>query len=380
MKVVHVIAGLSVGGAELMLAKLLSVSQRAERRDEVISLTDIGPVGERIRQNSVPVRALGMRRGRAGLFGLIRLVRWIRRAQPDLVQTWMYHADLLGGVAATLAGRIPVVWGIRNGVLEPRGNKRTTIWTAKASARLSHWVPQRIVCCSESARRFHESMGYQADKMSVIPNGFDVSTFKPDPEARARVRQDLRVPQDAVLIGLVARWDPQKDHENFVLAAGLLASRQPKVHFLLCGDGITPDNQQLAGWIAAGGITDRCHLLGRRMDVHRVNAALDIATSSSYAEAFPNVLGEAMACGVPCVATEVGDSASIVADSGRLVSPRDPRALMVAWEEMIQIGPEGRVRLGRLARQWVKENFDLPAVAARYSRLYESVLQVTARS
>ena len=141
-----------------MLNKLLSVSEPVQRNVEVISLTDVGPVGERIKQLGVYVRALGMRRGRPGVYGLFRLSRWLRQSAPELVQTWMYHADLVGGLAARLAGRIPVVWGIRNGVLEPRGNKRTTIWTAKASARLTVTLvlptpPLPLVMAMTRARR-----------------------------------------------------------------------------------------------------------------------------------------------------------------------------------------------------------------------------------
>lgn len=374
MKVLHIIAGLSVGGAEMMLAKLLSASEPSDRDVEVISLTDIGPVGQRIKQSGVSVRALGMARGQAAVSSLVRLSRWLRHARPDLVQTWMYHADLLGGVAATLAGRIPVVWGIRNGVLEPRGNKPTTIWTAKASALLSRWVPRRIVCCSESARRFHAAMGYQSGKMSVIPNGFDLATFKPDEEAKRQIRQEIGIPADAVVIGLVARWDPQKDHENFVRAAGRLASREPRVRFVLCGDGISRSNEQLAARIVAEGISDRCHLLGRRLDAQRVTAALDIATCSSYAEAFPNVLGEAMACGVACATTDAGDAASIVGDTGIVVPIGNPAALADAWWTLIELGEAGRRQLGEKARQRVRQQFDLRRVSRRYHELYQEVL------
>src|ERR1051326_2654943 len=191
-----------------MLCKLLSASTRADSGAEVISLTDVGPVGERIRRQGITVSALGMGRGRPGVSGLVRLARHLRRTAPDLVQTWMYHADLVGGLAARLARNIPVVWGIRNGVLEPIGNKRSTIWTAKACARLSGRLPRRIIVNSERARRFHETMGYCAARMTVIPNGFDLTAFKPDPAVRPALRAELGLAPDAPLIGLVARFDP----------------------------------------------------------------------------------------------------------------------------------------------------------------------------
>jgi glycosyltransferase involved in cell wall biosynthesis len=284
----------------------------------------------------------------------------------------MYHADLLGGLAVRLVGSgIPVVWNIRHSNLDPKGNKRTTIWTAKVCARLSNRLPARIVCCSEASRQVHTALGYAPQKMVVIPNGFDLSAFKPDPAARESVRRELGIAADALLIGLVGRFDPQKDHGNFVAAAALLSAAYPEVHFLLCGDGVNWDNQKLAGWIEEAVLRQRFHLLGRREDMPRLTASLDIASSSSsYGEGFPNVIGEAMACGVPCAVTDVGDSAFIVGYTGLVVLPRDPEALAQAWKRLIDMGPEGRQRLGGAARKRILENFNLPDIIARYEALY----------
>ena len=372
IQLVHIITGLNTGGAETMLYKLLSAMEREAFEPLVVSLTDIGPVGEKIRALGVPVRALGMRRGVPDPRGVWRLVRLLKRQRPYLVQTWMYHADLLGGLAARLAGRgIPVVWGIHHSNLDPKGNKRTTIWTARVCARLSHRLPSRIVCCSEASRQVHAALGYAPQKMVVIPNGFDLSAFRPDPSARESVRRELGVAADALLIGLVGRFDPQKDHSNFVAAAALLSAAYPEAHFLLCGDGVNWDNQKLAGWIEEAGLRKRFHLLGRREDMPRLTAALDIASSSSYGEGFPNVIGEAMACGVPCAVTDVGDSAFIVGDTGLVVPPRDPEALAQAWKKLIDMGQEGRQRLGGAARKRILENFNLPDIIARYEALYK---------
>ncbi len=357
----------------MMLYKLLSGWDRSAYHTEVISLTDVGAVGERIGKLKIPVRALEMRRGRPGVSGLIRLAKWLRQSGPDVVQTWMYHADLVGGLAARISVSAPVIWGIRNGVLEPHGNKRSTIWTAKLCARLSGVVPRRIISNSEKARRFHESLGYRRDKLVVIPNGFDVSVFRPDSAARDSLRSELGLPAETLLIGLVARFDPQKDHRNFVEAARLLQGRVPEVHFVLCGEGIDRDNAELAAWIYAAGRPERFHLLGRRDDIPRVTAALDVAACASYAEAFPNVLGEAMACGVPCAATEAGDSALIIGDTGSVVPTKSPRSLAEAWSKLLDMGAAGRRKLGEKARQRIQENFNLTAICAQYEALYREV-------
>jgi glycosyltransferase involved in cell wall biosynthesis len=371
-RIVHVITGLPIGGSQIMLLKLLSATDREAWEPEVISLRDIGVMGERIAAEGIPVRALGMRERPGDVAALPRLAGWLRRRPPHLVQTWLYHADLIGGIAGWRAG-VPVVWGIRQSGLEPRDTRRSTIWIAKLCARLSGRIPQRIVCCSEPARRFHAAMGYAEEKMAVIPNGFDLTSFRPDPEARESVRAELGLSPSALLVGLVARFDTEKDHGTFVAAAGRLHASRPDVHFLLCGEGIEPGNAALSAWIAAAGIAPCCHLLGPRDDVPRLTAALDIASLSSYGEGFPNVIGEAMACGVPCVVTDVGECAAIVGDTGRAVPAKDPQALVDAWRELVELGLASRARLGEAARRRIESEFDIAVIARRYSELWDEV-------
>lgn len=373
MKLAYVISGLSTGGAEVMLYKLLSAWDRRADQLEVISLTDLGALGPRIAQLGIPVRALGMRKGTGTFTGLVRLAKWLRSSSPQVVQTWMYHADLIGGLAASLGGCRTVVWGIRNGVLEACRNKRSTIWTAKVCAHLSGRIPRKIVCCSEEARRFHESIQYCAEKMTVIPNGFDLASFKPDASARDSFRNELGAPGGAILIGLVARFDPHKDHQTFIEAARRIAESRPETLFVLCGENITRENSALAGWIGDTQLKGRFRLLGRRDDIPGIMAALDVLVSSSCGEAFPNVVGEAMACGVPCVVTDVGDSAMIVGDTGLVVPAKNPAALAEACLKLIDAGKERREQLGNAARRRVKDEFDLNVIASRYRRLYEDL-------
>jgi glycosyltransferase involved in cell wall biosynthesis len=364
---------LDTGGAEMMLFKLLSRLNRDNFQMQVISLTNIGPIGEKIRALGYTVRAMGMQRGVPDPRGMVRLTRWFARELPDLIQTWMYHADLIGGVAAKIAGRIPVIWGLRQSNLERRCNRRTTLWTARLCGHLSGFLPERIVCCSEAVREAHAALGYAAEKMRVIPNGFDLELFKPAPEARISVRQELGVPLDTPLIGMAARFDVQKDHWTFVQAAARLHAVQPRVKFLLCGVGITHDNQQLGHWLACAGLTPVCYLLGARQDMPRLLAAMDIAVSSSAGEGFANVIGEAMACGTPCVVTDVGDSKLIVADTGLSVPARSPRALAEAMQALLDRGMDQRRTLGQVARQRIAEYFSLDAIAAQYEQLYKEI-------
>jgi glycosyltransferase involved in cell wall biosynthesis len=374
VKVTHVITGLDTGGAETMLYRLLLHTDRAAYESEVISMTDIGAVGENIRALGVPIRALGMRRGVPNPLGVLRLARWLSQYPPDVVQSWMYQADLVSGLAAKLAGGMPVAWGIHNAYLEPRSVKRIKLWTVRACIWSSGWLPSRIVCCSEASREVHARLGYPQKKMIVVPNGADLAAFRPDPEARRSVCEELGLRVETPLIVLVARFDLPKDHRTFVQAAGLLHTRVPEAHFILCGDSITRENPQLTEWIDAARVRSRCHLLGRRLDVPRLSAALDVATSSSsFSEAWPLAVGEAMACGVPCAVTDVGDSSVIVGDTGRVVPPKNPQALADAWHGLLTLGPDERARLGQAARRRMEEHFDLLGAVAKYEKLYEEL-------
>ncbi len=376
VSIVFLINSLSTGGAEAMLYRLLSKLERTRFAPRVIALIDVAsPVYvEKIQALGIPVKLLGMRPGKPNPMSLLRLTRWLRQDQPDIVQTWQYYADLAGGIAARLAGGIPVVWGIRHSELGVEGNKRILLLTARTCARLSRWLPDRIVCCSEASRRVHTSLGYDHEKMVEIPNGYDIECFKPDPEARELVRKELQISQDTPVIGLVARFHLFKDHRNFVQAAKFLHRDRPDVHFVLCGFGITWENNELSAWIEEAGIRSRCHLLGLRDDIPKVTAAFDIACLSSFGEAFPNVVSEAMSCGVPCVVTDVGDAARIVGETGIVVPPKNPAALAEAWRKMLDLGSEGRRRLGVVARERVKKQFSLLQIVDRYQELYEELV------
>jgi glycosyltransferase involved in cell wall biosynthesis len=370
IKVLHIITDLSAGGAETMLYRLLSKMDTERFENEVISLTSLGDIADKIGSNGVPVRALGMEMGVPNPMPVARLFRWIRRSKPQIVQTWMYHANLTGGLTARLATDIPVVWAIHHANLDPHGNKRLTIWIARVCASMSKWLPRCIVFCSQAALLSHVKLGYAAQRMVVIPNGLDLHEFKPDPSAGIAMREKLGIGAESIVIGTAARFHVLKDYRNLVEAAARLRANFPDVHFVMCGFGVTPDNQELVQWIAEAGLQTHCHLLGEQRNIARLFAASDIATSSSLSEAFPLSVGEAMACGTPCVVTDVGDSALIVGNTGRVVKPRDPDALTAAWRELIEAGPSVRRHLGMTARLRVEQHFSLPMAVERYQAIY----------
>lgn len=356
-----------------MLQKLLGQIDRRRFTPEVISLTGMGELGVRLNAIGVPVHTIGMSRGVLGPIAIFRLARLIKFLQPDLVQTWMYHADLLGGLAARFAGFKQVVWCIRHSDLSKSKNKRTTLWVVKVCVLLSRWVPVKIISCSHRAKHVHAQAGYVRKKIHVIPNGFDLRLFSPNSAARTWVRDELGLAVDAPIVGLIARVDPQKNHLGFIEAAALVKAELPGVQFLLVGTGVDSSNQELVRAIAAAGLGSSVHLLGRRDDVPRLMASLDVLASSSDGEGFPNVLGEAMACGVPCVVTDVGDSAEIVGDTGRVVEPGDMAGLANGLIELLRMPKPQREELGTRARARISSHYEIGAVTRMYESFYEEV-------
>lgn len=374
MRVLHVITGLSTGGAEMMLHKLLAGGSGATE-SAVVSLVPGGPMRERIEGLGVQVASPGGARGRMpGPATLWRLARELRRFRPDVVQGWMYHGNLAAHAAVSTSRRsLPVLWNVRSTLADIDEEKPMTAAVIRLGARLS-WLPARIVYPSAVAAWQHEAIGYSPRRRVLIPNGFDTGRFAPSAEQRAAARAALGVAPDAPVVGHVARHHPMKDHENLLRAAAILRRDWPRLTVLMVGRDVDEANASLVAARRDLGAEGVVRLLGERSDLPALTNAFDVAvSSSSWGEAFPNVLGEAMACGVPCVATDVGDSAAVVADTGQIVPPRDAERLAAALGAMLALPMDERRRLGEAARARVVAEYSLPAVVARYEELWSSL-------
>jgi glycosyltransferase involved in cell wall biosynthesis len=371
-RILHVITDLGCGGAEMMLVKLLHGLDRDAFECEVVSMTDAGELGPRIEALGLPVHALDMRAGVPDPRGLVRLAQRLRQRPPDLVHAWMVHADLLAGIAARMAGGLPVVWELQQGPPVAFAGSLVARWLTRCCARLAPCLALRTIFCDEAGCEAHARLGFPARGLVVIPNGIDVAQFHPDAGARAGVRRELAIPATAPLVGLFARVDPQKDHRTFLEAAGRVGATRSDVHFVLCGKDVNAET--LGDPLDRTGIAARMHLLGRRDDMPRLAAAIDLLVLSSVAEGCPNVLGEAMACGVPAVVTQAGDCAAIVGDTGRVVPPSDPAALACAMLEMLALDADARCALGVRARERIVQHYALQQAVARYSALYADLL------
>jgi len=375
LHVVHIITGLGQGGAESVLFRLTTAPGQ-NIQHTVISLTDAGVYGERLRVAGVAVHTVGMARGQFSLPGFFALSRLIRDAEPDVVQTWMYHADLIGGLAARRAGIKAVSWGIRNSGAFLEKSSRSARLMLRICARLSKRVPAAIVCCAQTAADKHQALGYDGARMRVIGNGYDLARFAPDALARERVRREWNVADDELLIGCVARWDPLKDHENLIAALALVEAENTggKIRCVLVGRGMTADNAELSAVIERLGVRSMLILAGPRDDVPAVMNALDIHVLASRAEGFPNVVAEAMACGTPCVVTQVGDAGHIVGDAGWVAPPERPTALAGALSSAVDaVRRYGRETVGGHGRSRVQQSFGLDTMVAAYTALWLEV-------
>lgn len=367
--ILHIITGLNDGGAEGSLFQLCR--HDIANRHEVISLTGHGKYGPLLEALGIPVLSLDMPRGRVTVAGLWRLYARLRAARPDTVQTWMYHADLLGGGAARLAGYRNICWGIHHSDLGQAGTARSTVAVARLCARLSRRIPRAVICCAVKSKRVHAAFGYAPERLVVVPNGYDLSVFRPDPETGAVLRAQLGLAPEAPVIGFVARYDPLKDHANLLAALARLNDTGDAPACLLAGTGMDAGNTALVGEIDRLGLTGRIHLLGRRDDVPAVMNALDVHVMSSASEAFPNVLAEAMASGTPCIATDVGDASEILGDTGWIVPTRDPQALAGALRTALAAhSAPGWIDRQEAARAHIVAHFSIDRMVESYNAVW----------
>lgn len=369
--IIHIITGLDDGGAEGVLYRLCCSDTSAVHT--VISMMSTGKYGPLLIEAGVDVVSLNMPRGRVTLGGVFELWRILRRLKPDIVQTWLYHADLVGGVVARLAGIRQVFWGVRHNNLTPGTVKRNTILVASICAKLSKIVPYKIISCSQSAVYSHVAFGYDLKRFLVIPNGYDLKLFSNQFEAGRVLRNALGISENITLLGMVGRFDPQKDLRNLLGALGALRS-EADIMCLLVGAGMEDSNTELTQWISDSGCRYRICLLGKRTDIPAIMSALDIHVLSSLGEGFPNVLAEAMASGTPCVTTNVGDAALIVGNTGWIVPPQDSVALSDAIKEAVWARMNGSEWERRcvVAQQRIVENFGIKKMVTSYHEAWDS--------
>lgn len=357
-----------------MLSRLVRAMDASASTHLVVSMTDQGAVADELRAAGIEVRHLGLQRGQVAAWPVATVRRWVHDWNADVLQTWMYHADLLGTAVRLTGARPRLVWNLRASNIDMRQYRPLSGWTRSLCARLSRW-PVLVIANSDAGVQAHTALGYRPRAWEVVPNGIDTDEFAPRPLLRHAVRASMGIPDEAVVVGVTARYDPMKGHDVLARVATTWLPTRPDVHVVVAGAGVQWDAPDYAAVAAAApGVVGRVHLLGLRHDVADLWAACDVACSPSHGEGFANAIAEAMACGVPVVATDAGDSSVIVGNPTCLVPVGDPAALAAGLDRLTSLPRADRERLGQAARHRVISEYGLARVASRYLEIYRGLI------
>lgn len=371
-KIVHIITGLEHGGAEQILFNLCSLNP--DQVIAVISLRDGGIYGDKLEALGIKVINLNF----SGLVNaplrLLHLVLILAKINPHTVQTWMYHADFFGGIAAWLT-RVPnIVWNVRHSKLQKSSLPLLTYLIARLNALLSFFVPHTIVYCAHFAAKVHEEYGYCPKKSRVIQNGYSGEKFYKNNTVRLKGHQNLCIRPNDFVIGMAARWDPHKDYRTLIEAVAVI-SKDHSIKCILAGDGISDENKQLMELISQNKVKNEVKLLGPQDDMCSFFNLLDVHVLSSNSEGFPNVICEAMLCEVPCISTRVGDAEAIISDTGYITKIGKPQEIA---ELVHSLNNEkklcGNVWLARKksCRLRILNNFTIEKMRDKYYSIWDS--------
>ncbi len=317
-----------------------------------------------------------MERGKFTVSAFIQVVQIMRMIRPDIVQTWMYHADFVGGLAARYVGIRSIFWNVRNSNLKINSTSYKTVILVKFLAFLSHVIPLRVIVCSKVAEQIHISHGFKKEKFFYIPNGCDLGIFR-NCLSSTLLSEKAKKINHIVNLGMIARWHPQKNHEGLFQALSLVNERGYRFHCILAGPGISADNRTLINLVKKMNLGKLITMLGQRKDVPNILKMLDFhILSSSYGEASPNAVIEAMACGIPCIATNVGDTQHIIGNTGWIVSPGDVLGLVDAIEDAIKsfTMPEFMIR-SHAAIERIEQNFSLDKMVNAYEKVWSESMK-----
>jgi len=370
-KIVHVITDLDIGGAEIMLHRLLCASRdSSEYQHVVISLTSTGPIGQKLLAQGCAVFECGLHSLWTMPAAILRLRKLLLQLQPDIVQTWMYHADFLGGVVARSCGLKNIIWGVRS--TQVPINSRLTGLLVKANALISSYVPKKIVCVANAALESHRKFGYDSKRMLVITNGIDLDDFFGGSKPSYPLKISTASP---LIIGCVGRFHADKGQDVLLQSFAQVLLQQPDLRLMLIGRGCDASNTELGALLDSLNLNHAVNLLGERHDIATLLQSMDIYCMPSRSEGFPNGLVEAMACGLPCVATDVGDAAVLGEGIVQFVAPSSVAELTKGLQLLLDKSPAERLRLGQQAALRIKEHYSIENVRSQFEALYALILR-----
>jgi len=360
-RLLFITSSLGQGGAERMLFALLRDLDHAQFKATVISLRSGGVYAQQLRDAGITVQEYNFKLDYSSIIQFTQLNRLARETKPDLVIGWMYHGNLVASIVGAIL-RTSVIWNVRHALGDPQGDRWSTRILIRASALFSRYC-QRVIFNSSRSMQAHIKIGYSATRSIMIANGIETARFVQQHIGQSRAQ--LRVPVDAKVVGLVARVHPVKDHGTFLRAMVAVRQAIPELWIVLVG--LDTDGPAIRAQLIELGIADRCSCLGARIDTEQIYPALDLLCSSSRSEGFPNVIAEAMACGVLCVATNAGESAEITGKFGAIVEVGDAESMSSQVQRLLRLSPEVRKNLGHQARNQIMDRFSLRKMIAAYS-------------
>ncbi len=375
MKVLHIITSSETGGAEIALEKLIRFHiSRSNYLHSVICIKPLGEVGDRLMSEGVEVTSLNLKNFLFLPFSFFKLLSLIKKQKPDLIQTWLYHADLIGSLASFLLGFKKLIWNIRSSdALLGKGLSISGFLSMKICSLISHYIPHTIISVAERAKDQHIKQGYCEKKFKVIHNGFFLEEFNPLLNITKNLRERNGLIQGFKIIGSVGRYNEYKDYKTFIAASEIMLSERKDILFVLIGEGLEDNNEELKKLLIKHGVYDNFRLLGKQNNVNELFLLFDIFCLHSVSEGFPNVLGEAMSSGIPCVSTDAGDAGILLGDTGRLVEVSQPKQLSKALLEVLDLPSEKIKEISILGRERIKSKFSINRIVNKYEELYKEI-------
>lgn len=375
-RVVHIISDLALGGSEMMLYKLLAHTDRRQFEPIVITLNIKDDLKERISAHGIPVYTFTMQAGFVASWQLLPLAWLLLKLKPDIIQGWMYLGNIVATLTNSLLGnRYPVVWNIRHSIPDQTQLsyrlRKLLQWGARLSTK-----PVQIIYDTKTHASQHQALGYCANHTKVIPNGFDTYLFRPNTYTRRLVRQELVIPKGSIVIGMIANYNSTSNHALFIQAATELHKHYKnykQVHFILVGREVTQNNLELATLKAQSGLPKQIHLLGERRDIPALLNAMDIFTLTTQDQGFPHTLGEAMACGLPCVMAKVDEANRLVSEDVYLLEHFAPSNLAALWDQWLKTDESTLKALGQRAIQCIKSNYTISQVTTQFQTCYHDI-------